>query len=212
VIRFAWTNRADGDLAGPLSDASYGALPDAPRPWTWLHQVHGPEVVVVSRPGEHAGVPADAAVTATPGCALAVRTADCAPVVLTSDRAVGVVHAGWKGLAAGVVEAAVRALRALDDTPIDAHLGPCIRPGCYEFAGPELDGLAQQLGGGVRGTTGWGTPSLDLPAAVRAALNAAGVDHLHDDAPCTACDRRWFSHRARAEAGRFATVAWISAP
>jgi len=171
--------------------------------------VHGAEVVVVERPGDHAGAPADAAVTATPGCALAVRTADCAPVVLAAPGAIGVVHAGWRGLAHGVVERAVAALRDLAHGPVVAHLGPCIRPGCYEFDGPELDLLVERFGSGVAATTAWGTPALDLPAAVAAALAEAGVDDLRDSGGCTACDRRWFSHRARGEPQRQATVAWL---
>ncbi len=165
--------------------------------------------MVVSAPGEHAGVEADAAVTATPGCALAIRTADCAPVVLVGRRSVGVVHAGWRGLAAGVVGAAVGALRELDDAPISAHLGPCIRSGCYEFAGPELEELIAQFGSIACGTTMWGTPSLDVPALVAAELRSAGVMDLSDEAGCTACDRRWYSHRARREVERFATVGWV---
>jgi YfiH family protein len=174
--------------------------------------VHGAGVVVVARPGEHAGVDADAAVTATPGCTLAVRTADCAPIVLRTSRAVGVVHAGWRGAVAGVIEGAVAALRALDDAPIRAVLGPCIRPGCYEFDGPELDELADRFGPAVRAVTSWGSPALDLPAVVHGALAAAGVDDVEDVAGCTACDTRWYSHRARGETERFATLAWIPEP
>jgi YfiH family protein len=177
-----------------------------------LRQVHGAEVVEVSTPGQHAGARADGAVTAAPGCALAVRSADCAPVVLLGRRAVGVVHAGWKGLEAGIVARTVTALRALDDGPVEAHLGPCIRPGCYEFDGPELDRLAGRFGDEVRSATSSGTPALDLPAAVAAALREVGVAALRDEAGCTACDRRWYSHRARGELERMATVAWIPAP
>jgi YfiH family protein len=209
VIRFAWTSRADGDLAGDLTGRPLTEVAAAPRPWTWLQQVHGADVVVVDRPGASAGVEADAAVTATAGCSLAVRTADCAPLVLVGRRSVGVVHAGWRGLAAGIVAGAVDALRALDDDVVSAHLGPCIRPGCYEFGTGDLDEVARHLGPGVRATTTWGTPALDLPAAVAAALRAEGVTELHDDAGCTACDRRWYSHRARGEPERIATVAWI---
>jgi copper oxidase (laccase) domain-containing protein len=170
--------------------------------------VHGAEVVVVTEPGEHAGVEADAAVTIVPGCPLVVRTADCAPVVLSGRQSVGVVHAGWRGLMAGVVERAIEALTDLGDPPVVARIGPCIRPGCYEFTGPELDEIADRYGPEVRATTTWGTAALDVPAAVRAAL--APYDLRPDDRTgCTACDRRWFSHRARADAERFATVAWL---
>lgn len=200
-VGFAWTGRADGDLSGDLGDRHPS--------WTWLHQVHGATVVTVAAPGEHAGVEADAAVTATVGCHLAVRTADCAPVVLAGHRSVGVVHAGWRGLAAGVVEATVSAMEALGDAPAEAHLGPCIRPGCYEFDGPERARLAERYGEVVLASTTWGTPALDLPAAVTAALRGSGVPVVHDTAGCTACDRRWYSHRARGEAGRFATTAWL---
>jgi polyphenol oxidase len=164
---------------------------------------------VVTAPGEHAGTDADAAVTAVPGCAVTVRTADCAPLVLRGERSVGVVHAGWRGLVDGVVGAAVDALRALDDDVVDANLGPCIRPGCYEFAGTERERLVTRFGAEVAATTTWGTPAVDLPAAVRIALAEVGVDHLRDATGCTACDHRWFSHRARGELQRFATVAWI---
>ncbi|HEX4867820.1 MAG TPA: polyphenol oxidase family protein [Acidimicrobiales bacterium] len=185
-------------------------LPRAPRPWTWLRQVHGADVVVVTEPGQHAGAPADAAVTDRPGCALAVRTADCAPVVLAGDGVVGLAHAGWRGVAAGVLESTVAALRDLAPGPLVAHLGPCIRPGCYEFDGLERDELAARLGPAVAATTSWGTPALDVPAAVRAVLAELDVPVRSDvDAGCTACDDRWFSHRATGDARRFATVAWL---
>lgn len=181
------------------------------RPWTWLHQVHGAGVVTVRRPGEHAGAPADAAVTATPGCVLMVRTADCAPIVLRAGDAVGVVHAGWQGLSAGVVAAAATALRVLDPrAPMTASVGPCIRAGCYEFGAADLDQIAARWGATVRATTLWGTPALDLVAGVRRALDEVGAT-TDDTAGCTACDDRWFSHRARAEPERFATFAWLEA-
>ncbi len=164
---------------------------------------------MVRAPGDQAGVEADAAVTATPGCRLAVRTADCAPVVLLGPSSVGLVHAGWRGLLAGVVERTVAAMATLGELPAQAVLGPCIRPGCYEFSGPDLDVVAGRYGEEVRAVTGWGTPALDLPAAVRAALREAGVVTVVDDAPCTACDERWYSHRARGEVARFATLAWL---
>lgn len=151
---------------------------------------------------------ADAAVTATPGCTLAVRTADCAPIVLLGQESVAVVHAGWRGLLGGVVERTVSAMRELGDEPRAAHLGPCIRVGCYEFDGPELADVIARYGSAVRGTTSWGTPAMDLPAAVRAALGETAIE-LQDTSGCTACDARWYSHRAHADMERFATTAWL---
>ncbi|MDP1819541.1 MAG: polyphenol oxidase family protein [Acidimicrobiales bacterium] len=206
-VRIVTTTRADGDLAGDPRPEP--ALAGAPRPWTWLRQVHGDRVVVVSRPGEHAGVEADAAVTATPGCTLAVRTADCAPVVLRGAHAVAVAHLGWRGVLAGLVARTADAMRELGAAPVAADLGPCIRSGCYEFDGPELDDLAARFGDGVRATTDGGRPALDLAAAVRVALAEQGVTDVRDGGVCTACDERWFSHRVRQDTGRLATLAWI---
>jgi copper oxidase (laccase) domain-containing protein len=152
---------------------------------------------------------ADAAVTDRPGCVLSVRTADCCPVVLLGSDAVGVVHVGWRGLLGGVVEGAVTARRALDRGPVVAHLGPCIRAGCYEFDGPERAHLGDRFGADLLATTSWGTPALDLAAGVHAALAEAGVAEVHDTSGCTACDRRWYSHRARGEPERFATTVWL---
>jgi YfiH family protein len=221
VVRF--TTRGAGDLrvsqAGDVLASRRAAVADLP--WTWLHQVHGADVVVVDRPGQHAGVEADAAVTATPGAALAVHTADCAPVALLSDTGVAAVHAGWKGLAAGVVEATVATLRRLTGgDALHAVLGPCIHPECYEFGPAELAQLTERYGPAVQGLTADGAPALDVPAAVRAALRAAGVEDVAaggDGAAgrvtvvdvCTACDPQMFSHRARQDSGRQAMVVWL---
>ena len=171
-----------------------------------MRQVHGIDVVVVERPGQHDGVEADAAVTTTPGCRLVVRTADCVPVALLGDEGVGIVHAGWRGLAGGIVERAVEALGTGD---LRAEIGPCIRAGCYEFDGDGRDQLADRYGAAVLGTTLWGTPSIDLVAGVRAALAVAGVTEVDVAGGCTACDSTWYSHRARADAGRQASFVWL---
>ena len=187
-------------------------LPRAPRPWTWLEQVHGADVVVVTEPGEHAGVAADAAVTAAPGCTLVLRTADCAPIVLLGEGAVGVVHAGWRGLVAGVLEAAVAALRDLAGAAIEARLGPCIHPCCYEFDGPGRAQLVARVGPTAEGTTTWGTPAVDLPAAVAAELARLDVALTERSPGCTACSDRWWSHRARQEPQRLVAAAWLEQP
>src|SRR5207245_1905111 len=108
----------------------------------------------VFSPGGGAGQRADAAVTDRPGCALAILTADCAPVALiASDGVVGVAHAGWRGLVGGVLERTVQVMRAGGASDVRALLGPCIRPGCYEFGADDLAQVARRLGDGVRATT-----------------------------------------------------------
>ena len=178
-------------------------------PWTWLRQVHGDEVVRVDAPGGGAGTRADAAVTAEEGCALAVLTADCAPVVLSSPEGVlGAAHAGWSGLAAGVVERTVDAMAELGAGTISAVIGPCIRAECYEFGADDLDRVAADLGPEVRARARSGAPALDLPAAVRCALRRAGVHQVDEVGSCTACSTGWYSWRARKERERQATVVW----
>jgi YfiH family protein len=207
TARVRFTDRSAGDLAGPLSDPP---LPGVPGPCTWLHQVHGARVVAVTGPGEHAGAPADGAVTAVPGCSLCVRTADCAPVAVLGAGAVGIAHAGWRGLRDGVVEAVVAGVRALGATgPLRAHVGPCIGAECYEFDGPGRDALAERYGPAVLASTASGTPAVDLRAAVRSALAAVGVEDVEVEAGCTACDDRWFSHRRRGERARQASFVWL---
>ncbi|MEO6988387.1 MAG: polyphenol oxidase family protein [Aquihabitans sp.] len=177
-------------------------------PWTWVRQVHGANVVVATEPGQHAGAVADAVVTATPGVVVAVHTADCAPVFFEGDGAIGVAHAGWRGLVAGVLEATVEAMADLGHRPRSARLGPCIRTRCYEFGRPELEQVAAAYGPSVRGETAWGTPALDLAAGVRAACERLDIT-VDDTGICTACSPQHWSHRARADTGRQALVAWI---
>lgn len=207
VWRF--TDRADGDLSTTAEGVEARRRAVLDLPWTWVRQVHGREVVVVERPGEHAGRPADAAVTAVPGAAVAVQVADCAPVALLGAGTVGVVHAGWRGVVAGVLVAAVEAMRGVGPGTVRAVVGPCIRPPCYEFGADDLDLVAAALGDGVRARTGAGRPALDLPAAVRRSLAGAGVVDVADEGVCTACSPRHWSHRARGDRGRQALVAWL---
>jgi purine-nucleoside/S-methyl-5'-thioadenosine phosphorylase / adenosine deaminase len=122
---------------------------------------------------------------------------------------VGAVHAGWRGLAAGIVERAAERMRATGASDVTAVVGPCIHAGCYEFGADDLDRVVERCGEVARGVTADGRPALDLPAAVRAALVRAGATVVGGDAPCTACDRRFFSHRARGDTGRQALLVWI---
>jgi YfiH family protein len=219
--RVQWTGRVHGHLgrcdAAQVVDAAHARQVTAdiaarrssiePRPWSWLHQVHGSRVVVVAAPGAGVEQEGDALVTRNPDAVLAAFSADCAVVALAADPdIIGVAHAGWRGLAAGVLERAVDAMRGLGASRVIAALGPCIRGGCYEFAGPELETMVETLGPTVRATTSWGTPALDLVAAVEISLQRAGAELVVDLGACTACSDRWYSHRARRDAARQATV------
>ncbi|MGH9155007.1 MAG: polyphenol oxidase family protein [Acidimicrobiales bacterium] len=211
-----WTGRADGDLRPPADAVAAAALEHlVGRPVAWARQVHGGDVAVVERAGP-AG-PADALVTSSTGVAVAVFTADCAPVALSGgdgsapDQLVAAVHAGWRGLVAGVVEATVGVLRNRGATAIVAALGPCIHGECYAFGRRELELVVGRFGADVASTTADGRPALDLPAAVRISLERAGAVLRHEDATCTACAAlSCFSHRARSDSGRQAMAVWRS--
>jgi YfiH family protein len=215
----AFTGRAEGDM-GHGGGAVTAVRPDVEArrravvdlPWTWLRQVHGAGVVTVDGPADGAGARADAAVTFRPRCAIAVLTADCAPVALASPEGIiGIAHAGWRGVLAGVLEATVNEMRALGASDVHALVGPCIHPGCYAFGPADLDLVADGLGDVVRGTTTAGAPALDLPRAVQVALvERAGLDpaEVRDVGTCTACSPAYFSWRARQETQRQAAVIW----
>jgi YfiH family protein len=171
--------------------------------------VHGAEVVVVRQPGDGSGARADALVSDHPESCLAIFTADCAPIALASPEGVlGAVHAGWRGLIAGVVGSAARAMRRLGASRIEAALGPCIHPECYEFSPGDLDRAEERFGPTVRGVTIGGRPALDLPEAARVSLGAADVELVADEDICTACSPAHFSYRARGERERMALVVW----
>ena len=171
-------------------------------------QVHGSRVVVVARapaPREVADAgECDALVTALPGVGLAVQTADCVPVILLAPDAVGIVHAGWRGAAAGVARTAVEAFLSQtgDRDSVRTWLGPAIGPCCYEV-GPEVAG---------RFAPRFARPSngdrflLDLPAAVRQQLEEAGIppERIMQPPGCTMCGgERYASYRRDGErAGR----------
>lgn len=151
----------------------------------------------------------DALVSKGSGDVLAVLTADCAALALGSHTGVqAAVHVGWRGLVAGVVEQALEAMTALGADDVEAGLGPCIGPCCYEFGGAALDDIARRYGEGVRGRTRTGAPALDLGAAVRLALSGAGGRLVVDDARCTGCSADAWSHRVRGDDARQALFVW----
>lgn len=176
----------------------------------FMAQVHGAGVAVVVGRATDDVAGADALVTTGPGLAVAVLVADCVPVVLTAERAVGVVHAGRRGVVAGVVAAAVATMRELDGGRLVATIGPAICGRCYEVpAAMQADVVA--VVPAAKATTSAGTAGLDLPAAVRGQLADAGVEVPEQPAICTREDDRFYSHRRDGVTGRFAMVAMLLA-
>jgi YfiH family protein len=175
-----------------------------------MHQVHGADVVLVDDRGEREAQTCDAICTSRPGVALLARAADCVPVLL-ADPATGwiaAVHSGRPGLAAGVVPAAVAALRDRGADPSVAWIGPHVCGSCYEVPADLQDEVAAVVPES-RSTTSWGTPALDLGAGVRAQLDAAGITDVRVVDACTREDPSWPSHRRDgAAATRFAGVIW----
>jgi YfiH family protein len=168
------------------------------------HQVHGALVNrVLGPPTETRAEHADGQATALPGVAALVLGADCMPVALGCPGAVAMIHAGWRGMAAGVLEEGVRAVRDLGgDGPIVAVAGPAAGVCCYEV-GPEVH--AAFAGAHAHGR------HIDLRAIAHERLLAAGVMEVRDVEACTICDERFFSHRREGErAGRQGGVAWLS--
>jgi YfiH family protein len=207
--RVVCTGWPQGDMAGRGATVERRRRAVVDLPWTVLQQVHGARVVTVDEPGAAAGEAADAAVTAVPGAALAVLTADCAPVALASPEGViAVAHAGWRGLRAGVVEATVQSMRRIGATRVEAVIGPCIHPCCYSFADEDLLALESRLGHHVRATDRSGRPALDLPAGVRSVLHAAGATLVGEAGVCTGCHDGLWSWRTGSTSRRQATVAW----
>jgi purine-nucleoside/S-methyl-5'-thioadenosine phosphorylase / adenosine deaminase len=181
----------------------FGGAPNA-QPWAWLRQVHGARVVEVDTPGS--GGDGDALVTTGAAVALVVLAADCAPIALVAGDAVAAVHCGWRGLLAGVVEAAADAVRSRGRDAVRAVVGPCISPAYYEFGADELDRVTRRLGPAVRARTETGAPALDLRSGVHAALAAAGVVDRADVDVCTFASADHFSHRRDGVTGRQALI------
>ena len=182
-----------------------------PRQPLWLRQVHGRRVVAAHDAVD--GVEADAAWTDRPGVPCAVLTADCLPV-LFCDRAgtrVAAAHAGWRGLAGGVLEATVDAL-AVDSAQVLAWLGPAIGPDGFEV-GEEVRERFLALDPGASAAfrpSPDGRWLADLYRLARRRLNGLGVKEVRGGGLCTYTDsRRFFSYRRDGETGRMATVIWL---
>lgn len=181
----------------------------------WLHQVHG---TTVADAATAAPVPvADAMVAGSAGLACVIMTADCLPVLFcnAAGTVVAAAHAGWRGLAAGVLEATVAALadRGAAATTLMAWIGPAISAPAYEVG---ADVRAAFLAADPAAAAGF-TPNargrwqLDLPGLARQRLGSLGVGAIYGGDRCTATDpRRYFSHRRDGACGRQATLIWLT--
>jgi hypothetical protein len=190
------------------------ALDLAPEALIGVHQVHSADVAVIDGPHSGAAPKADAMVTATPGLALGILTADCQPVLFSDPETgvIGAAHAGWKGALDGVLEATLDAMEDLGATRanIIAIVGPTISQAAYEV-GPEFverfidddPETARHFAGGKGDRA-----QFDLPGFALARLRAAGVGHAEWTRHCTYADpARFYSyrrsvHRGEADYGR----------
>jgi YfiH family protein len=241
AVRALITTRAGGTSAAPF-DASGGGgmnlgfgsgddlaavaanrarlravLPAMP---VWLKQIHGARVVDAAEAAAAPGpLEADAAFTDRPGVVAVTMMADCLPVLLADvrGRGVAVVHAGWRGLVAGVIQASARALRERVADPsagLIAYLGPAIGPDHFEV-GPEVrDAACTSLADASAFFVphGSGKYLADLFALGRLALAQVGVDAVFGGGVCTYCDAdRFYSHRRDRVTGRHAALIWLEA-
>ncbi len=214
-VRALVTTRALGDMRrGGAGRARLRAL--LPGEPLWLRQVHGVAVADADAAAGAGEAPqADAAVARAPGKVCAVSIADCMPVLLAGERGdvVGIAHAGWRGLAAGVIEATLEAM-SVRPANVVAWLGPAISARVYEV-GEEVreafvarDARAAAAFAPTRPGHWW----LDLYAVARQRLAARGVEQVHGGGFCTHAESaRFFSWRRDRAAERMAAVVWIAA-
>jgi YfiH family protein len=232
--RAVFTTRRGGVSTGPYESLNLGWLTDDQQEavtenrrrvgdahgleLAWGRQVHGTQVERRASGNLELGIglgeaaQADGQATSTPGVAPMVLTADCLAIVIADGGAVAVVHAGWRGLAGGVIAEGIRAVRELSDDrdgrdALTAAIGPGAGVCCYE-AGGEVHAEFTAYGDGVRRGR-----NLDLKAIAAAQLHAAGVQTVHDVGLCTICadPELFFSHRRyKGVTGRQAAIAWLS--
>lgn len=185
---------------------------DAPRRFVTGTQVHETAVALhLDGHGDPDVAGVDAHVTDRSDVALGVLTADCVPIALLAPWGIGAAHAGWRGLAGGIVGGTVDDLLTLPDAApnaadVVAFVGPCAGPCCYEV-GEEVHAA---FAGWPRGRATDRT--IDLAQMAEAALRAAGVGEVVQADRCTICDARYFSHRASGgTTGRQAGIVWRDA-
>jgi YfiH family protein len=178
----------------------------------WLKQVHGTRIVEAG--SAFLGTEADGAVARTPGVVLAIQSADCLPVLLAdkSGRVIAAAHAGWRGLAEGVIENAVVAM-AVEAADIVAWLGPAIGPASYEVGAEVRAAFVSHDAAAATAFAPRARPGkylADLYALARQRLQAVGVREVHGGGFCTLREHeRFFSFRRDGQTGRMATLLWL---
>ncbi|SAL85435.1 laccase [Caballeronia choica] len=195
----------------------------------WLEQVHGADIqeagAVIDRCGSDP-VRADASVTDRPGAVCVVMVADCLPVLFCDEagRAVGAAHAGWRGLAAGIVEKTagrVAALAGASTSALHAYLGPAIGPSAFEVGEDVLDAFVSAADATQRDATAaaftatqaHGKYLADIYALARLRLAGAGIEgtRVHGGTHCTVTEReRFYSYRRDRVTGRMAAMIWLA--
>jgi len=229
AARYASLNLGDhvGDSAAAVAEnrRRFRAVAGLPEEPAWLTQVHGMNVVdldaaVAARtvgPADRGGSeplgPADAAFTRRRGRVCAILTADCLPILLAADSGdlVAAAHAGWRGLAGGVIEAAVKALQVAPER-LMAWLGPAIGPEHFEVGAEVREAvLAGDSGADAAfAVNARGRYMADLSGLARRRLAALGVSRIYGGGHCTYADgERYFSHRRDGVTGRQATLVWL---
>jgi hypothetical protein len=224
--RALFTTRRGGFSAGPYASLNLGRWTDDERSAVernrasleaqlgvrliYSRQVHGADVrrVLVAPRAEDRPAEADGQVTTVSGLAPMVLVADCLPVAVAGNGAVAMIHAGWRGLRAGVLAEGVRAVRELGGSePLVAAIGPGAGACCYEVGDEVHAAFATPGDGSRRGR------NLDLKAIARSDLEASGVETVHDAGVCTICGGQslFYSHRRdRGVTGRQAGLAWLT--
>jgi YfiH family protein len=187
------------------------ALPAEPR---WLEQVHGTRVADLDAPGDETHAPADAVMTRERGRVCAVQVADCMPVLLAARNAtaVAVAHAGWRGLAAGVLEATVARL-GVAPGDLSAWLGPAISARHFEVGAEVRQAFVavDRCADAAFTRNARGRWQCDLTTLARQRLAALGVGEVAGGAWCTYADRaRFFSFRRDGRCGRMAALIWLA--
>ncbi|OBH15029.1 peptidoglycan editing factor PgeF [Mycolicibacter sinensis] len=178
----------------------------------WMNQVHGDHVELIDGPRDTPVEATDALITAVPGLAMVVVTADCVPVLMADARAgvVAAVHAGRVGAQHGVVVRALEGMLAAGAQvgDISVLLGPAVSGPHYEVPAAMADEVEAALPGS-RTLTSAGTPGLDLRAGIARQLKERGVAAIDIDPRCTAADPQLFSHRRDGRTGRLASLVWL---